>query len=191
MIGPGARSPCAATSSASNAGRRRRAPPGTEPEAPRENTGRHGYDGWLRVTRANPAIGRREQQWLEVLDAMDRSSVEEFGERTDGMEAPLDPDDWRVVSGSLEGMAFVPVSVDHGRRNGARERVLAPLNGTDGRLTMRLGALATRVLFDGDRAVGVEYLRGSHLYRADPGADEMTAAGTSKPSSTASSSRDA
>ena len=34
------------------------------------------------------------------------------------------------------------------------------------RLTVELDALATRVLFDGDRAVGVEYLKGRHLYRA-------------------------
>lgn len=148
-------------------------PPDTEPEDRRAaNPARHGYGGWLRVTRANPAVGRREEQWLEVFDAMNTSSEEEFGPAPDGMELPLDPNDWRVVDRRAEGMAFIPVAVDNGRRNGSRERVLAARDAAEGRLTVRLEALVTRVLFNGTRAIGVEYLQGAHLYRADPSAGE-------------------
>ncbi len=34
-------------------------------------------------------------------------------------------------------------------------------------LTIELGALTTRVLFEGTRAIGVEFLEGRHLYKAD------------------------
>ena len=52
--------------------------------------------------------------------------------------------------------------------SGARERVLDVARRYPQRLRIKLHALATRVLFDDShRAVGIEYLKGEHLYRAD------------------------
>ncbi|HJR21376.1 MAG TPA: GMC oxidoreductase [Dongiaceae bacterium] len=64
-----------------------------------------------------------------------------------------------------EGVWYSPLSTARHRRVGARERVLEAARRTQ-RLTIELDALATQILFDGERAVGVEYLKGRHLYRA-------------------------
>lgn len=137
---------------------------------------RHGHEGWLDVGRANPAVGSREQQWLDLFEVMDQTSREKIGDTPGGLDYPLDPNDWRVVSERAEGMAFIPVAVGNGARNGSRERVLAAQQESPGRLTVQLGALVTRLLFDGDRTTGVEYLYGTHLYRADPRSREADSA---------------
>lgn len=131
--------------------------------------------GWLRVGRAAPAVGGREPQWLDLFEVMDQTARDHAGAPPEGLDYPLNPNDWAVVDGRAEGMAFIPVAVGDGARNGARERVTAAAEHYPGRLTVRLGALVTRVLFDGDRAVGVEYLAGEHLYRADPHHGQATA----------------
>ena len=41
-------------------------------------------------------------------------------------------------------------------------------------LTIKTHALAAKILFEGKRAVGVEYIDGAHVYRADPAAEELT-----------------
>lgn len=46
---------------------------------------------------------------------------------------------------------------------------------TPHRLAVKLHALATRVLLEGNRAIGVEFLDGEHLYRADPFANQSAA----------------
>ncbi|MEU0369930.1 GMC oxidoreductase [Streptomyces sp. NPDC006283] len=136
--------------------------------APPDARARHGHDGWLQVSRANPAVGNREQQWLDIFEAFEQTSLDIAGEPPAGLGYPLDPNDWRTLTHRAEGMAFIPVAVAAGARNGSRERVLTAQRAHPDRLTVRLGALVTRVLFDGDRAVGVEYMDGPHLYRADP-----------------------
>ncbi len=58
-------------------------------------------------------------------------------------------------------------ATDRHRRVGTRERLLDVAARHPDRLRIELNALATRVLFDADnRAIGVEYLKGEHLYRA-------------------------
>lgn len=128
---------------------------------------RHGFDGWLGVSRAQPKLAGREPWFLKIIDAFEQASREILG-GADDVPLPHDPNDWRVVDARLEGMSFIPVAVADGVRNGARERVLSVRRAHPERLVVRLGSLATRVLFEGRRAVGVEYLDGAHLYRADP-----------------------
>ena len=125
----------------------------------------HGYDGWLGVTRANPSVGGREPLFLDIIATMEDAARERFPERD--WDSPLDPNDKRVVAAGAEGMMFVPVAVSDGVRNGARERVLDVAAQTTN-LTLRTDALVTRVVFDGTRAIGVEYAEGASLYRADP-----------------------
>ena len=55
-----------------------------------------------------------------------------------------------------------------GTRESTRDYIRATLAACGGNLNVELHALATRVLFDGKRAVGVEYLSGENLYRASP-----------------------
>jgi choline dehydrogenase len=63
----------------------------------------------------------------------------------------------------------VPLSTSRHQRHGTRERILDVVARHGDRLELRLHALATRVILDKDnRATGVEYLEGEHLYDADP-----------------------
>src|SRR5262249_45305470 len=78
----------------------------------------------------------------------------------------LDPNDRRHAAG-IEGLCYTPLSTNGHRRVGTRDRLLDVAARRPDRLRIELDALATRVLFDGDRAVGIAYLKGERLYRAD------------------------
>ncbi|MCW4354525.1 GMC family oxidoreductase [Hoyosella sp. YIM 151337] len=138
----------------------------TPPEVP--DPARHGYHGWLGVTRANPAVGGREQMFLDIIDTMEQSSRKAVDHSGRGLEPPYDPNDWRFVQATGDGMVFIPVAVREGTRNGARERVLSAAAQSSGRLVVRLNSLVSKVLIEDGRATGVEYLTGTSLYRADP-----------------------
>lgn len=80
---------------------------------------------------------------------------------------------------SAEGLYQVPITIsDDYRRNGAREFVLSTANAknADGsrkyHLDVMLNTLATKVRFNTSisppRAIGIDYLSGTSLYRADP-----------------------
>ena len=61
---------------------------------------------------------------------------------------------------------MVPLATRGGCRNGTRERLLDAAKQSGERLKIQTNALASRVLFEGTRAVGVEYLAGGFLYKA-------------------------
>src|SRR5262249_26868367 len=83
------------------------------------------------------------------------------------IKTQLDPNDWRRVRDHIAGACYVPLTTYHHQRTSARERVLKVAKKFPDLLTIELDALATRVLFgEGNRAVGVEYLKGERLYRA-------------------------
>jgi choline dehydrogenase len=64
-----------------------------------------------------------------------------------------------------EGFARGEVNIDsHGRRASTSSAYLHPVMGREN-LTVQLRALTTRVLFDKDRAVGVEYVQDGHVER--------------------------
>ncbi|MGE0441861.1 MAG: GMC family oxidoreductase [Gemmatimonadales bacterium] len=65
-------------------------------------------------------------------------------------------------SGTLDGAGLFQVTQWRGRRVSAAAGYLAPVRSRPN-LTITTGALARRILFDGSRAVGVEYRRGSEL----------------------------
>ena len=85
------------------------------------------------------------------------------------LHSRFDPNDWRLVQQSGEGICVTPISTHQGRRSGSREFIRRAQSACADRLVIRTHALATRVLLDQDkRATGVEYLAGESLYRADP-----------------------
>lgn len=137
-------------------------PGDTEPE--RDRKAGHGRSGWLTTTRAAPSVGGREPMFLDIIDAMERTSRDRFG-IAETIPLPRDPNALDTPD-DFEGMTFIPVAVRDGHRNGARERIeqvraLVPHN-----LTVRLNSLVTKVVFDGTRATGVEYRSGNRLYSA-------------------------
>lgn len=156
------------------------------PASGEPNPSRHGYRGWLHTDVADP--------WLAVGDAQLRAIVQSAVEEAatldpalyssalkmalDSSRALWDPNDWRMVSAAAEGMVFVPMHMNRGTRTGTREYIRAVAASCPSNLVVTLGALASRVLFDDDnRAIGVEYLSGSRLYRASPDADPSADAG--------------
>jgi choline dehydrogenase-like flavoprotein len=86
------------------------------------------------------------------------------------LQSQLDPNDRRLLRRNADGMWLTPLSTDRHQRIGTRERLLDVAARYPDRLRIELNALAARVLFDGTRAIGVEYRKGERLYRAHPNA---------------------
>jgi choline dehydrogenase len=135
------------------------------------NWTRHGWGGWLRTEKDIPEATLQSKYLKKMLfDA----ALDAFRRCDDPIEqarwwikTQLDPNDWRRVHDNIAGACYVPLTTCHHRRTSARERVLKVAKKFPDRLTVELDALATRVLFaEGNRAMGVEYLKGKRLYRA-------------------------
>jgi choline dehydrogenase len=133
------------------------------------NPSRHGWSGWLHTEFAVPSAVVRDSDMRGVLHDSVRDILQQVG-RPAGDRARLesqgDPNDWRVVRTGAPGIRYTPLTTRDHVRVGARERVLDVQQRHPGRLRIELHALVTRVLFDGTRAVGVEYRKGERLYRA-------------------------
>src|SRR5262249_49139041 len=135
---------------------------------------RHGWGGWLRTEREMPkaVLGDKALKSMlldAALDAFERSGHPVEQARW-WIKNQLDPNDWRRVRDNAAGACYVPMTTRRHHRTGARERVLQVARNHPDRLIVELNALATRVLFDeGNRAIGVEYLKGERLYRASRG----------------------
>jgi len=167
--------------------------------ASKANPSRHGFGGWLHTNLADPLLVIHDDELVGIIEAAAKAAgtLALFGAKgilnklrqiwqslwrgQDAYERAkslVDPNDWRNVARSTEGIALVPLATQNGQRNGTREHILA-VQQSGKRLTVELEALATRVLLDdANVAVGVEYLKGRSLYRADPrSADTAAAAG--------------
>lgn len=75
-----------------------------------------------------------------------------------------------------EGFGMAQSTISGGRRCSAARGYLRPAM-RRGNLTVRTGALATRILFDRKRAVGVEYLHRSRIGRDDAAREVLLAGG--------------
>lgn len=145
------------------------------------NPSGHGFDGWLTTTLADPKLVLGDKAIREIILDSARYALGHTRSRVPlwinrlirTLFTRADPNDWRSVRRHRVGVRQVPLSVAHGRRNGVRQRLRQTAAEHPDRLTLRSHALVTRLLFDEDdpaanRVVGVEYLDGAHLYRADP-----------------------
>ena len=144
-----------------------------------QNLGRHGFTGWLCTSLADPKLALRDQQLVDVVVSGLRNTLaKDFGRVLRPIEdlelgnpkSYLDPNDWRV-RGAREGLWLAPLAIKRGGRISTRDTLLAAQRAFPGRLEIRVHSLVTRVVMEGRRAVGVEYLSGPHLYRASPQAN--------------------
>jgi choline dehydrogenase len=141
----------------------------------RYNPSHHGFKGWLSINKADPRLVLRDKD-KPLLEIIKDSALTSLGSSPNpwerlkrSLKTLFDPNDWRLVKKRRVGVRFAPLSTEQGRRVGSRERILAAKKAFPENLDIKMGALATRVLFDDDkRAIGVEYLDGEHLYGADP-----------------------
>lgn len=133
-----------------------------------DQTNGHGFNGWLGTSEGDPALVLKDQQLLHLLlDGVQGALKDHLGPVGVGIETRLDPNDSRYRDSSPEGLIFTPLAVENGKRNGPREFLLRTQQQFPGKLTILQNALATRVLFDGTTAIGVEFIEQAHLYRAD------------------------
>lgn len=129
----------------------------------------HGFDGWLPTCEADPKLVLRDPELVALLlKGVREALTEHVGNPFVRTLTRFDPNDSRNAAKSPEGLSFTPLAVENGKRVGPREFLLRVKKEHPDDLTIQLKSLATRVLFDGTKAIGVEYLEGRHLYEADP-----------------------
>lgn len=128
----------------------------------------HGFSGWLTTSESDPRQLLRDKSLLkQVFNAVKISIESGLGNPLLSIFTKLDPNDSRNAIDMKEGLALTPMAVAKGKRNGPRDFLLRTQSETN-KLNIQLHSLATRILFEGRRAVGVEFVQGSHLYEADP-----------------------
>jgi choline dehydrogenase len=135
------------------------------------NPTRHGWHGWLPVETAIPLEALTDRRLRRVVIEAGLAAVRDapnFWQRIRWfLRGVFDPNDWRLVQDDAVGIRYLPLTTDHHRRFGTRERLLDVAKRFPGLLTISLNTLATRVLLDTNRrAYGVEYRKGARLYRA-------------------------
>lgn len=142
----------------------------------RDRSDGHGFKGWLGTSEADPALVLKDSELVRLLlNGVREVLVDQIGPVGVGIETRLDPNDSSYRDSSPEGLVFTPLAVENGKRNGPRDYLLRTQKQFPGNLTIVKNALATRVLFEGTTAVGVEFLEQAHLYRADPQATDDAA----------------
>ncbi|KAJ0158423.1 L-sorbose 1-dehydrogenase [Colletotrichum tanaceti] len=153
----------------------------------------HGFSGWLTTGVTDLALVVQDVKLLTVIlaaaSSMGKSLVGLVFSTIQGLGDVLLRDINADLPGrdAAEGLYQVPISVDGGVRVGPREFVLdtAGARNADGsrkyHLDLKLNTLVTKVRFDRSgakpRAVGVDFLTGQSLYRADPRAGSGSEAG--------------
>jgi choline dehydrogenase len=133
----------------------------------------HGLRGWLATNVADPLLIVRDT-FVQIINfaALGESLAPadaSLATASQHLKNGLDPNGWDFAQASGEGVCMTPLTTHQGRRVGSREYIEKVRDACPERLVVRTHALATRVLFDDtNRATGVEYFAGEHLYRADP-----------------------
>jgi choline dehydrogenase-like flavoprotein len=141
----------------------------------------HGWDGWLRTECPEElhALGDEELKRTVKASVLGFAKSQSMRQLLRWQRSIGDPNVKPSKSRSFEGLCYTPLANERHARTGGRERLLRVAARYPDRLHIELDALATRVIFDDTgAAAGVEYLKGSRLYRADPapqsGAGELS-----------------
>jgi choline dehydrogenase-like flavoprotein len=135
------------------------------------NPTRHGFGGWLTIEKAIPLTALLDTDLIAIVK---KSALRIFKELRnplqqliEGFVGKLDPNDWRLDRLAAEGIHYAPLSTHNHARNGTREFLLETAQQHPDKLRIELDALVTKVVLDEqNRATGVTYLKGAHLYRA-------------------------
>lgn len=135
----------------------------------------HGYEGWLTTSEADPRLVLKDWRIVAQLTKAVRRTIG-LGNPFLSIFTRLDPNDLRNSMDGREGPAFTPLAVANGKRNGPREYLMRVKKDFPNNLTIQLYSLASKILFEGKRAVGVEFYEGKHLYEADPQARKQDGA---------------
>lgn len=130
------------------------------------NLNGHGFNGWLPTQVADPTLLAADLQLQKVvLSAIRGAGLQHV--LTPLLLGDLDPNDQRILTKGRAGLFNVPFSAANGRRAGTRQHIEATARALPNNLIIRTNTLVTRVLFEGSRATGVEFMEAPSLYRAD------------------------
>ena len=141
----------------------------------RDFTHGHGFKGWLPTCEADPKLAFKDPEILSILvEAVKQALLEHVGDPLLRVDTRFDPNDTRNARVSPEGLAFTPLATENGRRAGPREYLLRVQKEHPDNLTIQKHACVTKILFEGTRAIGVEYIDKAHVYQADPQAIDST-----------------
>lgn len=144
----------------------------------------HGYTGWLGTALTSLSLVVEDQKLLSLIisaaTAFGKVVLAALVETVTGLGGVLTEDINAPGQTAVNGLYQVPLSMAASTRNGPRNFVLDTANATnaDGslkyKLDIRLNTLVTKVRFvqntttNTPQAVGVDFLDGPSLYRADP-----------------------
>jgi choline dehydrogenase len=132
----------------------------------------HGFNGWLTTSEADPTLALGDKEIIGVLvNAIGSALVGKVGNPVVLAATKFDPNNPRRRRESPEGIAFTPLAVANGKRNGPRDYLLRTKKAYPNNLTIQMRSLATKIIFDGKTAVGVEFMEGPYLYKASPKAN--------------------
>ncbi|KAH6696462.1 GMC oxidoreductase [Leptodontidium sp. MPI-SDFR-AT-0119] len=135
----------------------------------------HGFSGWLRTNRADESIFLGDTQVVQILQAglnVSEQTVKPGRNLNDSLARDLNAfEDYETH----QGLFNTPLNIDHYKRSSPRDFLINTAQylstyGGSGRIDIRTECLATRVLFKPKttHAIGVEFMDGQSLYRADP-----------------------
>jgi choline dehydrogenase len=131
---------------------------------------KQGSNGWLGTEKANAEGTPPDWQLQATLQYSIQQAGLQYGLTL--IDPLTDPNTWAVAEDRKEGWLTIPLATRDHARNGPREFMRAVASEFPERLEIRTFSFVTKVLFAegdaGNTAVGVEYLAGQHLYRADP-----------------------
>ena len=133
----------------------------------RDSSTGHGTNGWLPVSQGGKGIPLNvTTSYTSLLKGLSRATT---GSGLD-LLAFLNSD-INAAGQSSTGLYQVPGAIDeNSRRSGVRQRIYDTIS-QGYPLTLRTRSLVSNVLFDDSgqvpKAIGVAYLEGAHLYRAD------------------------
>ncbi|GME46169.1 Glucose-methanol-choline oxidoreductase [Neofusicoccum parvum] len=143
----------------------------------------HGFSGWLKVGVTDLTLVIEDIRLLQMVIAaastFGKSIVGSLLGTVTGLASLLALDINRVWPDrdTSTDLYQVPIHIDNYERNGPREFLLSVVD-QGYPLDIRLNCLATKVRFDGTKAVGIDFLDGESLYRADPRAEASGTPGT-------------
>jgi choline dehydrogenase len=130
---------------------------------------KHGSSGWLVTQMTDTSNNPQDWQLQTTLQYAIGAAGKLY--QLGPIDPLLDPNAWNVAQERKTGFLSIPNSTKRRARCGPRDYIRDVVAQFPERLVVMTQALVTRVLFaEGpeNRATGVEYLAGQHLYRADP-----------------------
>ncbi|KAF5697630.1 choline dehydrogenase mitochondrial [Fusarium mundagurra] len=139
----------------------------------------HGFTGWLGTSLTDLELAMRDYKIISIIGAAATAMGHTIFDVIPQAAAQL----LHLLVGDLnsagperdgtEGIYQVPLSMGHGKRSGTRDLIINTARQYP--LEIKTGCLATRLLFEENastnttpKAIGVEFLEGRSLYKADP-----------------------